>query len=135
MIGRFVGAALTRVIAPIYVLAFNSAIAIVLLFTTMNTQGDVAMWTVISIGFFNSIMFPTIFTLAIRGLGPLTGRGSGLLCQAIVGGAILPLVQGYVADMTNVQFSFIVPVVAYIYIAWYALVGSKLTSRSATVAK
>ena len=80
-------------------------------------------------------MFPTIFTLAIRGLGPLTGRGSGLLCQAIVGGAILPLVQGYVADMTNVQFSFIVPVVAYIYIAWYALVGSKLTSRSATVAK
>ncbi|MGY0594937.1 MAG: glucose/galactose MFS transporter, partial [Paraglaciecola chathamensis] len=126
MIGRFVGAALTRIIAPIYVLAFNSAIAIILLFTTMNTQGELAMWTVISIGFFNSIMFPTIFTLAIRGLGPLTGRGSGLLCQAIVGGAILPLIQGYVADISSVQFSFIVPVAAYIYIAWYALVGSKL---------
>lgn len=132
MVGRFVGAALTRVIAPIYVLAFNSAIAIILLFTTMNTQGDIAMWTVISIGFFNSIMFPTIFTLAIRGLGPLTGRGSGLLCQAIVGGAILPLIQGYVADSTTVQFSFIVPVVAYVYIAWYALVGSKLKNITLT---
>lgn len=131
MIGRFVGAALTRIISPIYVLAFNSAVAIILLFTTMNSQGDLAMWSVISIGFFNSIMFPTIFTLAIRGLGPLTGRGSGLLCQAIVGGAILPLIQGYVADVTSVQFSFIVPVAAYVYIAWYALFGSKVKSADA----
>ncbi|GGD70680.1 sugar MFS transporter [Lacimicrobium alkaliphilum] len=125
MIGRFVGAALTRFVAPIYVLAFNSIMAIVLLLVSINSSGALAMWSVIAVGFFNSIMFPTIFTLAIRGLGPLTSRGSGLLCQAIVGGAILPLIQGLVADSTSVQFSFVVPMLAYLYIGWYALVGSK----------
>ena len=75
----------------------------------------------IAVGFFNSIMFPTIFSLAIRGLGELTSRGSGLLCQAIVGGALLPMIQGMVADMTSIQLSYFVPVCAYIYIAWYAV--------------
>ncbi|CAA0339309.1 Glucose/galactose transporter (fragment) [Alteromonas alvinellae] len=75
----------------------------------------------IAVGFFNSIMFPTIFSLAIRGLGELTSRGSGLLCQAIVGSALLPMIQGMVADMTSVQLSYFVPVCAYIYIAWYAV--------------
>jgi FHS family L-fucose permease-like MFS transporter len=73
-------------------------------------------------------MFPTIFTLAIRGLGDLTGRASGLLCQAIVGGAILPVIQGLVADQYSVQLSFIVPIAAYIYIGWYALLGSRSTA-------
>ncbi len=127
MIGRFVGAALTRVVAPMYILAINASIAIVLLCTTMSTSGNLAMWSVIAVGFFNSIMFPTIFTLAIRGLGPQTGRASGLLCQAIVGGAILPLIQGVVADQYSIQFSFIVPIAAYIYISWYALRGSRTT--------
>ncbi|GAB3020743.1 sugar MFS transporter [Bowmanella dokdonensis] len=133
MVGRFVGAALTRMIAPIYVLATNALMAIVLLITTINSSGELAMWSVIGVGFFNSIMFPTIFTLAIRGLGPLTGRGSGLLCQAIVGGAILPLIQGLVADSVSVQFSFIVPMLAYLYIGWYALVGSKRPARQMEV--
>lgn len=87
------------------------------------------MWSVIGVGFFNSIMFPTIFSLAIKGLGPLTGRGSGLLCQAIVGGAILPLIQGAVADSTSVQASFIVPVAAYVYIGFYAMYVKKSESE------
>jgi FHS family L-fucose permease-like MFS transporter len=121
MVGRFVGAYLTRIIQPSLVLAFNAIIVMVLLLTTMNTTGEVALWSVISVGFFNSIMFPTIFTLAIKGLGPMTSRGSGLLCQAIVGGAILPVLQGVVADATSIQASFIVPLCAYIYICGYGL--------------
>lgn len=120
MIGRFIGALLTRYISASDVLLANAFFAIILLFVTMNSTGMVAVWSVIAIGFFNSIMFPTIFTMAIRGLGPLTSRGSGLLCQAIVGGAILPLLQGLVADSVGVQLSFIVPVLAYAYIAAYA---------------
>lgn len=127
MIGRFVGALLTRFVAPIYVLAANSVLVILLLLLSMNSSGELAMWSVLAVGFFNSIMFPTIFTLAIRGLGPLTSRGSGLLCQAIVGGAVLPLLQGVVADSSSVQWSFVVPMLAYIYICWYALVGSRIS--------
>ncbi|MGB1199929.1 MAG: sugar MFS transporter [Cognaticolwellia aestuarii] len=125
MIGRFVGAYLTRYIKPSYILAFNGVIAMLLLIITMNTTGNIAMYSVLAVGFFNSIMFPTIFTLAIRGLGPLTSKGSGLLCQGIVGGAILPLIQGYVADVSSVQISFIVPALAYIYILFYALYSAK----------
>jgi FHS family L-fucose permease-like MFS transporter len=120
MMGRFVGAALTQTIRPTYILAANAVLAVVLLLTTMTNTGSIAMYSVIAVGFFNSIMFPTIFALAIRNLGPLTSRGSGLLCQAIVGGAILPLVQGVVADSFSIQISFIVPMLAYFYIFGYA---------------
>lgn len=120
MCGRFIGAALTRVVNPSYVLLANALIAILLLITTMASQGNLAMMSIIAVGLVNSIMFPTIFTLAIRGLGPLTSKGSGLLCQAIVGGAILPVLQGFTADSIGIQLSFIVPALAYIYIAWYA---------------
>jgi FHS family L-fucose permease-like MFS transporter len=125
MVGRFVGAYLTRIVSPSLVLAFNAVIVMLLLATTMSTSGEVAMWSVISVGFFNSIMFPTIFTIAIRGLGPLTSRGSGLLCQAIVGGAILPVIQGIVADTSSIQVSFIVPLLAYIYICAYGFFSHK----------
>jgi FHS family L-fucose permease-like MFS transporter len=125
MIGRFAGAYLTRIIKPSYVLATNAVFVMILLAMTMSSSGHFAMWTIISVGFFNSIMFPTIFTLAIRGLGPLTSKGSGLLCQAIVGGAIIPLIQGYVADISSVQASFIVPACAYVYIFGYALYTAK----------
>ncbi|MBU3020527.1 sugar MFS transporter [Aestuariibacter sp. A3R04] len=129
MVGRFVGAALTRYIKPAYVLAGNAVMAILLLITTTQTTGAVAMWSVIAVGFFNSIMFPTIFSLAIRGLGELTSRGSGLLCQAIVGGAILPMIQGVVADISTVQLSYFVPVLAYVYIGWYALNSSRFARQ------
>ena len=121
MIGRFVGAYLMRFIRPSYILAFNAIVAILLLLLSMSSAGNIAMYSVLGVGFFNSIMFPTIFTLAIKGLGSLTSAGSGLLCQAIVGGAVLPLMQGYIADITTVQLSFVVPACAYIYICCYAL--------------
>lgn len=129
MVGRFVGAALTRFIKPAYVLAGNAVMAVLLLIVTTQTTGAIAMWSVIAVGFFNSIMFPTIFSLAIRGLGELTSRGSGLLCQAIVGGAILPMVQGVVADISSVQLSYFVPVLAYVYIGWYALNSSSFVTK------
>ena len=77
------------------------------------------MWSILAVGFFNSIMFPTIFTLGVSELGPLTGSGSGILNMAIVGGAILPLIQGVIADHIGLQHAFFVPVVCYLYILFY----------------
>jgi len=76
------------------------------------------------VGLFNSIMFPSIFTLAIAGLGPLTGKASGLLVAAIVGGAIVPELQGILADHIGIHQAFILPVICYLYIIFYALKGS-----------
>jgi len=124
MVGRLVGAALMNYIAATKYLAINALIAIVMIVVSMNTTGDTAMWSILAVGFFNSIMFPTIFTMAVKGLGPMTSKGSGLVCQAIVGGALIPLVQGVAADSIGIQLSFIVPMLCYIYIGWYALRGA-----------
>lgn len=121
MLGRFAGALITRYINALLILAVHAVVAIALLLLTMNQTGMLAAVAVISIGFFNSIMFPTIFTHGINGLGSLTSRGSGLLCQAIVGGALVPLLQGVAADSMGVQHSFVVPLLAYVYIAGFAL--------------
>lgn len=125
MAGRFIGAALMRFIPAIYLLAFNAVVAVVAIVLAVNSSGEFAMWAILSVGLFNSIMFPTIFTLAIRGLGVHTSRASGYLCQGIVGGAMVPLLQAGVADVWSLQGSFLVPACAYVYIGWYALVGSK----------
>jgi FHS family L-fucose permease-like MFS transporter len=125
MIGRLVGAAAMNYVAPTKYLSVNALIAIVMIIVSMNTTGSLAMWSILAVGFFNSIMFPTIFTLAVKGLGSLTSKGSGLVCQAIVGGALIPLVQGVAADMIGIQLSFIVPMLCYIYIGWYALRGAE----------
>ena len=124
MVGRLVGAALMNYIAATKYLAVNALIAIVMIVVSMNSTGDMAMWSILAVGFFNSIMFPTIFTMAVKGLGPMTSKGSGLVCQAIVGGALIPLVQGVAADSIGIQLSFIVPMLCYIYIGWYALRGA-----------
>ena len=124
MVGRLVGAWLMNYIAATKYLAINSVIAVLMIVVSMNTTGDIAMWSILAVGFFNSIMFPTIFTLAVKGLGSLTSKGSGLVCQAIVGGALVPLVQGAAADIIGIQMSFIVPMLCYIYIGWYALRGA-----------
>ncbi|GAP73656.1 sugar MFS transporter [Pseudoalteromonas sp. CO325X] len=129
MVGRFIGSAALQRIAPHKALLFNAVATIVLLLVTINSQGMVAMWSVLAIGLFNSIMFPTIFTLAIAALSSLTSRGSGWLCLAIVGGALIPLVQGYVADTVSLQLSFYVPLVCYVYIAWYAMSTPKLQGK------
>jgi FHS family L-fucose permease-like MFS transporter len=129
MVGRFVGSALLQKIAPSKAIAFNAISVIALLLITIFTQGDVALYSVLAIGLFNSIMFPTIFSVAIEKLGPLTSKGSGWLCLAIVGGALVPLLQGYIADTVNIQDSFFVPMVCYVFIAWYGLNAVRLAKK------
>ncbi len=123
MVGRLVGSALMTKIAATKYLASNALMAILMILLSINSTGETAMWAILAVGFFNSIMFPTIFTLAVKGLGSLTSKGSGLVCQGIVGGALIPVVQGLVADRIGIQLSFFVPMLCYIYIGWYALRG------------
>ncbi|MFH0813185.1 MAG: L-fucose:H+ symporter permease [Pseudomonadota bacterium] len=123
MIGRFIGSAVQRKIKPGSVLAFNAFCAALLVVISMLTFGSVAMWSILLVGLFNSIMFPTIFSLAIKGLGKHTGQGSGILCMAIVGGAIIPVIQGFLADSIGIHHAFIIPAVCYLYIAYYGIKG------------
>jgi MFS transporter, FHS family, L-fucose permease len=125
MIGRFIGSALLQKIKTGTLLGICGLTAATLVCITMLTTGTVAMWSVILVGLFNSIMFPSIFTLGIARLGPLTGDGSGLMIMAIVGGAILPVVQGAIADRIGIHHAFILPVLCYFYIAYYAFRGSR----------
>jgi MFS transporter, FHS family, L-fucose permease len=129
MIGRFLGAPLLQRFRPGHLLALCSVVAGVLVITSMVLGGHTAMWTILSVGLFNSIMFPTIFTLGVAELGPLTGNGSGILNMAIVGGAILPVFQGVIADHIGLQHAFFVPLVCYLYILFYGLSGSKPNSE------
>ncbi len=132
MAGRFLGAALLRRIKAGYLLAFCALTAATLVTASMLLGGHTAMWAILAVGLFNSIMFPTIFSLGVAELGPLTGNGSGLLNMAIVGGAILPVIQGTIADRVGLHHAFILPVICYVYIMYYALSGSKPNSmRSA----
>jgi FHS family L-fucose permease-like MFS transporter len=91
----------------------------------MSTHGAVAMWSIILVGLFNSVMFPSIFTLAIDGLGQETGEGSGLLVTAIVGGAVIPVLEGALADRIGIQHAFLLPAICYLYIIFYGVKGSK----------
>jgi FHS family L-fucose permease-like MFS transporter len=125
MIGRFIGAPLLQRFKPRYLLALCAVPAATLVITSMLTQGYTAMWTILAVGLFNSIMFPTIFSLGEAGLGTLSGSGSGLLNMAIVGGAILPVIQGVIADRVGIHHAFVLPVICYLYILFYALSGSK----------
>ena len=131
MVGRFIGAVVLRYVKPSLVLAFNSAVAIALLVIAMSVGGPIAMWCVLAIGLFNSIMFPTIFTLAIAKLGRDTGEGSGVLCVAIVGGAIVPVIQAYFADHMGILESFFVPAICYAYIVYYGFKGYEVKHAAA----
>ena len=126
MLGRFVGSALLRRIDARTLLGVFAAVATLLVGTTMLTHGYLAVASVVAIGLFNSIMFPNIFTLGIEGLGPLTGRASSLLIMAIVGGAIVPLAQGALADAFGVHHAYLLPLLCYLYIVFYAFNGSRL---------
>jgi len=123
MVGRFIGTVTLRRFDPGRVLALHGLAVVVLLAITMSTTGPVAMWSVLLIGLFNSVMFPTIFTLALARLGALTGQASGILCMAIVGGAVVPLLQGFVADAYGVQKSFGVAALCYVYVLWFGWKG------------
>jgi FHS family L-fucose permease-like MFS transporter len=125
MVGRFVGSGMLQKLPTRMLLGFNAATAAVLVLLSIATFGSMAMWTMLAVGLFNSIMFPSIFTLAIEGMGPLTGEASGLLVAAIVGGAVLPELQGVLADKIGIHHSFMLLVVCYVYILWYAMKGSR----------
>ena len=129
MIGRFLGAGILRRAKAGHVLAFCAIAAAALVTVSMLTGGSIAMWTILAVGLFNSIMFPTIFSLGEAELGPLTGSGSGLLNMAIVGGAIVPLLVGALADRFGLQHAFVIPVLCYVYIFYYGLRGSKPNSE------
>jgi len=130
MVGRFIGAALMQKIAPRSLLTTAAAVDVLLLLTTMLSHGQLAMWSVVAIGLFNSIMFPTIFTLGIDRLGPLTGKASSLLIMAIVGGAVIPLLQGMLADRIGIQHAFVLPLLCYLYIGFYGVNGSRLDAAA-----
>jgi FHS family L-fucose permease-like MFS transporter len=125
MVGRFVGSAILQKVRAGAMLGLVAIVAGLLVLTSMSTFGVVAMWSIIFVGLFNSVMFPSIFTLGIAGLGPLTGKGSGLLVAAIVGGAIVPVLEGALADRIGIHHAFILPVLCYIFIAFYGFKGSK----------
>jgi FHS family L-fucose permease-like MFS transporter len=125
MVGRFIGSALMQKVNPGLVLGSSALMACLLVTTSILTTGHVAMWSIILVGLFNSVMFPTIFTLAIDGLGKLTGQGSGILVMAIVGGAIIPIAQGALADRIGIHLAFTLPAICYLYIVYYGLRGSK----------
>jgi FHS family L-fucose permease-like MFS transporter len=126
MVGRFIGAAVMQKIPAGKVLAFNATLAIVLVAIAIVASGQIAMWSILLVGLCNSIMFPAIFSLALSGLGKFTSQGSGILCLAIVGGAIIPLMQGGAADLVGIQHSFILPILCYLFIVYYGLKGSVL---------
>ncbi len=125
MIGRFVGSALLRKVPTGKLLGVFATVASALVFTSMLTSGFIAMWTILLVGLFNSIMFPSIFALAIDGLGSQTGKGSGVLVGSIVGGAVIPVLQGALADHFGIQRAFILPAFCYVYIIYFALRGSR----------
>lgn len=129
MIGRFVGAPLLRRVKPGSMLALCAIVAAGLVSAAMILSGHTALWCILAVGLFNSIMFPTIFSLGVAELGSLTGNASGILNMAIVGGAILPLMQGVIADHIGIHHAFFVPVICYLYILFYALRGSKPNSE------
>jgi MFS transporter, FHS family, L-fucose permease len=123
MVGRFLGAYVLRICSPGKVLAGAGAIAALLLLVSATTQGATSGWALLAIGLVNSIMFPTIFTLASEGLGERAAEGSGLICVAIVGGAIVPLITGYAADAAGLRLALAVPALCYLLIlafGWYA---------------
>lgn len=129
MVGRFIGSALLQKVKTGGLLGICAVCAASLVGISMLTSGHMAMYSIILVGFFNSIMFPSIFTLGVAELGPLTGDGSGIMIMAIVGGAFVPLAQGWIADHIGIHHAFFLPVICYLYILFFALSGSKPNSE------
>ncbi|MDX2128167.1 MAG: L-fucose:H+ symporter permease [Chloroherpetonaceae bacterium] len=125
MIGRFIGSYLLTVIKPGRLLGAFAITAALLVFGTLMTKGSMAMFLILSVGLMNSIMFPTIFTLGIDGLGQKTNAGSSIMIMAIVGGAILPVLMGAMADSIGLHQAFWLPLLCYVYIAYYGFIGSQ----------
>lgn len=129
MIGRFAGSALMKVVAPARLLSIFAIGCLAAVTVALLAVGIVPVWAVVLIGFFHSIMFPTIFALGIKNLGPLTKRGSSMLVMAIIGGAIFPAIMGRISDASNIQTAFIVPLICYVYVLYFALSGYKISGE------
>ncbi|WP_405605318.1 sugar MFS transporter [Polaribacter sp. Asnod1-A03] len=125
MVGRFIGAYLTKVLAPAKVLSIFAFLAISMILISINTTGLVSMWSILSVGLFNSIMFPTIFSLSLEGLGDLKAQASGLLCMAIVGGAVIPFIFGSLIDGFGFKIAFILAILCYGYILFFGRFKTK----------
>jgi len=151
MVGRFIGSALLQKIKPGKLLALSAILAALLVAVSVFSSGHLAMWSILAVGLFNSIMFPCIFTMGIAELGPLTGDGSGIMNMAIVGGAVIPWLVGQAADLINrthypamtqgetswgqgIHYALIIPTLCYLYILFFALSGSKPNSERAAKA-
>jgi FHS family L-fucose permease-like MFS transporter len=133
MVGRFIGSILLQKIKAGPMLGYVAIIAAILVATSMLTFGYTAVWSIILVGLFNSVMFPSIFTLGIAELGPLTGEGSGIMIAAIVGGAIIPEIQAFMADRIGIHHAFLLPILCYAFIAYYGFKGSKPEPRTQTI--
>jgi MFS transporter, FHS family, L-fucose permease len=133
MAGRFIGSAMMKRIAASRLLSLFAGASLVCAIVALLATGLLSVWAVILIGFFHSIMFPTIFALSIKNLGPLTKRGSSLLVMAILGGAIFPAIMGRISDASSIQTAFVVPLVCYVFILYFGLSGYKPSSAPATV--
>jgi MFS transporter, FHS family, L-fucose permease len=125
MTGRFVGSALMKIVAPARLLSAFAVGCVVCGVIALFANGIIPVWAVVLLGFFHSIMFPTIFALGIKNLGPLTKRGSSLMVMAIIGGAVFPAIMGRISDAKNIQTAFIVPLVCYAYVLYFARRGYK----------
>jgi len=125
MIGRFIGSYLTKIMAPGKVLAIFATLAILMIMISINTVGLLSMWSILAVGLFNSIMFPTIFTLSLEGLGDLKAQASGLLCMAIVGGAVIPFIFGSLIDGFGFKTAFILAILCYGYILFFGRFKAK----------
>jgi FHS family L-fucose permease-like MFS transporter len=130
MLGRFIGSAVLQKVRTGTVLGLSALVAFVLVVLSMVSFGHLAMWSILLVGFFNSTMFPSIFTLSIEGLGPLTDKGSAILVCAIVGGAVIPKLQGVLADRIGIHHAFILPALCYLYIASFAFKNNKPHSEA-----
>jgi FHS family L-fucose permease-like MFS transporter len=128
MVGRFIGSAVLQRVSTGLVLGCAAVVAGLLVVTSMLTHGPTAMWAILAVGLFNSVMFPNIFTIGLWNLGALTSKGSGLLVMSILGGALLPLLEGHVADRIGVQHAFFIPVLCYVFIASFGFAARNLMS-------
>src|SRR5712672_4149239 len=125
MIGRFAGSALMKRIAPPRLLGFFAVCAFLCTWTAIAGSGVVSVWALVLLGFFDSIMFPTIFALSVKDLGVYTKVGSALLVMSIIGGALVPALMGYISDTSSIQKAFVVPLISYAYVIYFALRGYK----------
>jgi FHS family L-fucose permease-like MFS transporter len=128
MIGRFAGSAMMKRVPAPKLLSIFAAGALACVVIGTATSGLISVLAIVLVGFFNSIMFPTIFALSLKNLGPLTKRGSSLLVMSIIGGAIIPAVMGRVSDASNIQLAFVVPLLCYLYVIYFAIAGYKPTT-------